>query len=237
MSSSSLPRKVSKLVFKGDKDKSKSSSSSRNSSNSSSNSNSNSRSGVVSSSVVSSEAKISSSNSTNSSSSNAAEDDDFKVVSGTGLIYTSSITVHGVGTQFMKELAVGDAIVVMHPTSLREETKIVKMVLSDVSIGISSAFSSDLISNTPFSYIKATPAKETEEGRRAREKKEQEQRQRQEAQAVGTYASQGGEKFVYRVKNEGSFGGYKIVSEAAGGRSREQLLDMRTKKKSDRYCY
>lgn len=38
---------------------------------------------------------------------------------------------------------------------LREETRIVKMVLSNMSISISSAFSSDLISTTNFRYIKA----------------------------------------------------------------------------------
>lgn len=31
-----------------------------------------------------------------------------------------------------------------------------------------------------------------------------------EEDAFGTYASQGGEKFVYRVKKGGSFGGYKV---------------------------
>jgi hypothetical protein len=31
-----------------------------------------------------------------------------------------------------------------------------------------------------------------------------------EEDAFGTYASQGGEKFVYRVKKEGGFGGYKV---------------------------
>lgn len=38
---------------------------------------------------------------------------------------------------------------------LREETRIVKMVLSNMSISISSPFSSDLISTTNFRYIKA----------------------------------------------------------------------------------
>jgi hypothetical protein len=43
---------------------------------------------------------------------------------------------------------------------------------------------------------------------------------------------------VYRVKKEGAFGGYKVVSEsAAGAGSRESLLDQRSKKKSDRHCY
>ena len=52
----------------------------------------------------------------------------------------------------MKELTAGDAIIIFHPSSLIEETKIVRMVLSNSSIGISSAFSTDLISTTPFKY-------------------------------------------------------------------------------------
>lgn len=61
------------------------------------------------------------------------------------------------GTKFLLELTVGDAIIIQHPTSLVEETRIVRMVLSDVSAAISSAFSSDLVSSTSFSYIKAPP--------------------------------------------------------------------------------
>ena len=42
---------------------------------------------------------------------------------------------------------------------------------------------------------------------------------------------------MYRVKKASAFGGYKIISEtAAGGMSREELLNMRAKKKSDRIC-
>lgn len=57
-----------------------------------------------------------------------------------------------------------------------------------------------------------------------------------EEAAFGTYASAGGEKFVYRVKKKSAFGGYTVVTEdvAGGGKSREELLDMRKKKKSDR---
>jgi hypothetical protein len=34
-----------------------------------------------------------------------------------------------------------------------------------------------------------------------------------EAASVGTYASEGGGKFVFRVKKEGAHGGYKIITE------------------------
>lgn len=56
---------------------------------------------------------------------------------GTGRILTSGTTVMGkMGTRFSHELSVGDALIIVHPTTLREETRIVTMVLSDVSISI-----------------------------------------------------------------------------------------------------
>ena len=85
----------------------------------------------------------------------------------------------------MDELSVGDALIITHPITLLEETKIVRMVLSNISIvtfvlsllygcifnngvyiGISSAFSTDLITTTAFKYIKAP--KETEGSRAIR---------------------------------------------------------------------
>jgi hypothetical protein len=109
------------------------------------------------------------------------------------------------------------------------------MVLSNVSIGISSAFSSDLISTTPFRYIRAPRDVEDEE---EKEKKLTEKKHKAEEDAFGTYASQGGSKFTYRVKKDGAFGGYKIMSESLSNTtSREDLLNMRSKKKSDRFCY
>ena len=118
---------------------------------------------------------------------------------------------------------------------LQEETKIVRMVLSNVSIGISSAFSTDLISTTPFKYIKAPKDEENEE---EKEQQKQQKKFKMEEEAFGTYASQGGSKFTYRVKKDGAFGGYKIVSESTNNQlSREELLDKRTKKKADRFCY
>lgn len=45
-------------------------------------------------------------------------------------------TVHGQETKFLKDLSVGDAIEVFHPTSLKSETRVVRMILSDVSLAI-----------------------------------------------------------------------------------------------------
>jgi hypothetical protein len=57
-------------------------------------------------------------------------------VVGSGAIITSGTSVHGTGTLFFAELKVGDAIEVNHPVSQKNEVRIVKMVLSDSSLGI-----------------------------------------------------------------------------------------------------
>ena len=114
-----------------------------------------------------------------------------------------------------------------------EETKVVRMVLSNTSVGISSAFSTDLISTTPFKYVKAPKdeVNEEEEAKKAVYKKH-----KQEEDAFGTYASKGGSQFVYRERTGSAFGGYKIMTVDTSSKSREELLDMRSKKKSDRFC-
>jgi len=135
--------------------------------------------------------------------------------------------------------------------SLQEETKVVRMVLSNVSIGISSSFSSDLISTTTFRYnlflfsylfmllcylYRYIKAPKDPINNDDKEQKAIERKHKVEENAFGTYASNGGEKFVYRVKKVGAYGGYKIVTESTQStKSREELLDMRKKKKSDRY--
>lgn len=164
------------------------------------------------------------------------EDIEIKIQVGTGRITSSATVIHGHYTKFLSELEVGDALIIMHPMSLVEETKIVRMVLSDTSISISSPFSSDLISTTLFKYIKAPKDRVEEESKSI--KQEMEKKRKMEEEAFGTYASNSGEKIVYRVKKTGSFGGYKIITETSNENiSRGSLLDIRSKKKSDRHCY
>lgn len=157
---------------------------------------------------------------------------------GSGRLLSSGTTLMGqVGSKFLQELCVGDAIVINHPTSLTEETRIVRMVLSDVSASVSSAFSSDLVSSTPFYYIKAPPKGVQEE--EAEQEKHKKKQKMDESTAFGTYAggTEKGGQYTYRVKKSGAFGGYAIVKEDANvERSREELLDIRAKKKGDRHC-
>ncbi|OQR82582.1 Niemann-Pick C1 protein [Achlya hypogyna] len=165
------------------------------------------------------------------------EDFELVKVQGTGRILTSGTTVMGkMGTRFASELSVGDAMIIVHPTSLQEETRIVRMVLSDVSISISSAFSSDLVSTTTFHYIKAPPDEEEKAQKELATKK---QKKDEEGFAFGTYAggTTAGSQLTYRVKKSGVYGGYTIIKETADtSRSREELLDLRSKMKGDRHC-
>lgn len=160
---------------------------------------------------------------------------------GTGRLITSGTVVQGQGTKFMSELRAGDAIIVMHPSSLKHESRMVKMVLSDVAMGLSSPFSSDLISGASFHYInrpRTTTSEDAEEARSAKRSKIADE----EKLAFGTYAgttADGSQVMTYRVKKAGAHGGYKVVTErvgGSGGMSREALLDARSKKKADRFC-
>lgn len=163
---------------------------------------------------------------------NDEHDTEIRIIPGSGRITSSSTTVSGIDTKFMDELSCGDAIIITHPSTLQQETKIVKMVLSNVSMGISTPFSTDLISTTSFSYIKVPKNNETME---ADKNKMTQKKHEEEVQAFGTYASEGGEKFVARVKKSGAFGSYKIVTESTSEKlSREELLNKRSKVKSDR---
>uniref|UniRef100_A0A7S2S051 Uncharacterized protein n=1 Tax=Rhizochromulina marina TaxID=1034831 RepID=A0A7S2S051_9STRA len=156
------------------------------------------------------------------------------IVAGKGRISTSGTTVHGhEGTQFMKQLKHGDAVIITHPTTMMDETRIVKMVLSDVSMSISSPFSSDLISTVEFRFVKAP---EEEVDYEAIENQKKQKLLDTEKEAFGTYAGDLGTKFVYREKKAGAFGGYAIRVEDTADRSRTDLLEMRAGKKADRFC-
>ena len=165
-------------------------------------------------------------------------EEEISIITGTGRMTSSGCTIYGHGTKFSDELSVGDAIMVTHPTSLVEETKIVTLVLSNVSISVSSNFSSDLISSTSFRYVKAPKSTKPQETEEEKARKKRFIAKESEEAAFGTYAGNGGQTFTYRTKNPGAAGTYKIVTEKNSSvKTREEMLDMRTKKKADRFCY
>ena len=57
-----------------------------------------------------------------------------------------------------------------------------------------------------------------------------------EVTQAGAFTSATNGNIVYRVKKDGAFGGYKVVTESiSSSASRESMLDQRSKKKSDRF--
>jgi hypothetical protein len=104
------------------------------------------------------------------------------------------------------------------------------MVLSNVAIGISSAFSTDLISTTPFRFVRA-PEDIVAKEQAARAAKKQ---AKFEEDSEGLSKVEG-DTFSYRVMRKGKTG-YDIVTEDVAGRGRTELLYQRSKKKADRFC-
>lgn len=175
-------------------------------------------------------------------------------VPGPGTITSSSTVVTGHGTAFLSgsNIRRGDALIIARPDK-GQEMRIVQMVLSDSSVGISSAFSLDLVEGHKYMTIAAPKDVRLEKMERSEKMKKDAEEIRRNA--FGTYASgndaffgEGGEgaaegrhqkttmtEFVYRV-NDGH-GSYKIKREKLEGRvTREDLVEMRQKKKSDKYC-
>jgi len=176
---------------------------------------------------------------------------------GNGKITSSGTVLMGVNTNFNSCLNVGDAILVKVPipssssastsqgsssssssSSTREEMRIVSIRLSDTSASISSAFSQDLKFPQSFQYIKKP--KNVQKEKYEKEKKEKMSREEIERCAFGTYNSSGGgsggQELVYRERTEQ--GNYRIRRQVLDKDNvdRTDLLDMRSLKKSDRYC-
>lgn len=152
------------------------------------------------------------------------------IKSGQGMITTSSNVVSGHGTAFKTELRVGDAIIARTHKGA-DEMRVITMVLSQISISISSAFSSDLRTGTPFSYI--NKPRDDKKEKAARTRKARLEQEAVEERAMGTYGSKG--EIIYRERTE--HGGYRIRKEKTSeDLTRSDLLSVRAKKKSDRYC-
>ena len=109
--------------------------------------------------------------------------------------------------------------------------RVVTMVLSQISISISSAFTSDLKLPTPYKFI--VKPRDARKERADRDRKANAEKEEVEARAMGTYGNKG--EIVYREKTE--HGSYRIRREQTDVElNRSDLLSVRTKKKSDRYC-
>ena len=181
------------------------------------------------------------------------------IQTGTGTITTSGTVVTGHDTKFEKEISIGDAILVTihgnnnHASSSppTEEMRVVTMRLSNASLNLSSAFSENLRDPQSFRYVRKPRNV-------AQERKKERQAQLEEAGAVernafdiyGSASASGGgdnnnnnittEVFTYREKTE--TGSYRVKQQHVSSSSSSQLatrggmLNLRSKKTSDKYC-
>eukprot|EP00357_Protocruzia_adherens_P018849 CAMPEP_0115008412 /NCGR_PEP_ID=MMETSP0216-20121206/21905_1 /TAXON_ID=223996 /ORGANISM="Protocruzia adherens, Strain Boccale" /LENGTH=217 /DNA_ID=CAMNT_0002375831 /DNA_START=14 /DNA_END=667 /DNA_ORIENTATION=+ len=145
-----------------------------------------------------------------------------------GRILSSGATIHGKETRFRSEVEVGDYLIIVHPTTLQKEERKIMLVLSDRSVAINEAFSSDLITSVDFDVKKTVQDHVEEEDE---EKKEEEaiynkfKPKKKKAKTV----------IEYRVKTGMS---YKTVREVVDGElTKEEILNYRVKKEGDKFAW
>lgn len=168
-------------------------------------------------------------------------------VVGRGKVTISGTVVTGYDTKFNTDLQVGDAILV------NNEMRVITMRLSDISLNLSSPFSSNIMTSKPMSYSyickprDVTKESELEQRRVAIDKAADIERHQNAFASVITTtntssaaisASNPNNTVVYRERTE--HGNYRIKQmKLADGNvitNRSEMLDIRSKKTSDKYC-
>ncbi|GIX64279.1 uncharacterized protein BcabD6B2_37140 [Babesia caballi] len=71
-------------------------------------------------------------------------------VVGSGRIVSSGNTIQGFETKFVGEVAVGDTLIVKHPRTNTNEERTVESILSNRTLSVGEAFSSDLITTSVY---------------------------------------------------------------------------------------
>ena len=151
-------------------------------------------------------------------------------VAGTGKLTSSGVVVTGVDTDFTAELSVGDTLLVTVVDRFRntqsDESRVVNMVLGRTSLNVQGPFTCDLTSPTAFMFVRKAP--DVEALRAARDARKRQERRLAEESSSVTY------KVV--VPGSGTWKKWKTVTETGGERTREEMLDMRAKNKTDRHA-
>jgi len=151
-------------------------------------------------------------------------------VVGTGKLTSSGVVIMGSGTDFSKELEIGDTLLVTVVDRFRntqtDESRVVNMVLGKASLNIEAPFSCDLRTPTSFMFVKRKPDVEALKAAR-REAKRRSKALEADSNMV-TY------KVV--VPGSGAWKTWKTVTERCEGMSREAQLERRAKEKADRFC-
>ncbi|KAK2194402.1 uncharacterized protein BdWA1_004127 [Babesia duncani] len=145
-------------------------------------------------------------------------DDHSTNILGTGRIVSSGKTVQGFETKFLEEAAVGDFILVKHPMTLINEEKQIESILSNRTLYIDDAFSSDLISTMQFSLRKIGPQEEAESSNSS-------------TKNIKTHST-------ITVREKAGMWSYKTVTKfVKNAPTAEERLNERIKMGRDKYCW
>ena len=108
---------------------------------------------------------------------------------GTGALMSSGVVVMGLDTDFVKELEVGDTLLVTVNDRFRntstDEARVVNMVLGKTSLNVNAPFSCDITSAAPFMFVKKQP--DLEKLRAAKREKKRKEKERVEESRQVSY--------------------------------------------------
>jgi biotin carboxyl carrier protein len=146
------------------------------------------------------------------------------IMAGSGRITTSGTVVSGYETKFGKEVRVGDALLI------GSVMRVVTIVLSELSMNLSSAFPSDFKEPTKYSYVTKPRNQELDE-----KVMELKQKKAEAETSEHAFAGYAGSQVVYRERT--AHGSYRTKrAGTADNLTRSDLLEIRAKKTSDKYC-
>jgi len=162
------------------------------------------------------------------------------VMDGSGRIVCSKMTIQGFETKFKEECAVGDTIIVQHPNSLVEESRIVVGIMSQRTLTLNESFSTEwstqLVYEIRKDSISLQKAAEREERKRKREEGDEEVTidSALENQLAKRLSKQ---PKTYQERVKTGMWGYKIVTKTFNKEpSKEELLNLRIKSTHDHWA-
>lgn len=154
---------------------------------------------------------------------------EYKPQQGTGRILTSGKSIHGKNTCFRSELKLGDEIIVTNPSTLVKETRKVTAILSDLSAGIDEPFTVDLVSFSQWDFRKQNELKDKE--------MTLEEKYQLKLNDMSKKIKKEDKSLLEFREKKGMWGYKKISQELQGQLTKEQLLDIRSKKNRDKFCW
>ena len=148
---------------------------------------------------------------------------------GTGRILTSGKSVMGKDTQFLDEVKRGDFLVIMDRINFTKESQEVSMIFSDKSLGLKTPFSKNISTYTQY-MIK--PQDEVVEEDPTIDEKYKSRIEEMTKKSISK------PKTLVEIKRKKGMWGYETVKKEFDKElTREEMLDLRSKVKKDKWCW